>query len=109
MQTYTTKNQQLDLTKLINKQTNEPIIIKNNLGNNFLLMPFSTENVQDILKFYKSYSSLTNRENILNIEEEVSPEMSAEEFVEKWTGTLKDSDIENWKEDRYNYLMEKHK
>ena len=35
--------------------------------------------------------------------------MTGKEFIEKWSGTLNESDIENWKKDRYNYLMDKHK
>ncbi len=59
MQTYTTKNKELDLTKLINKQANEPIIIKNNVGNQFLLMPFSGNKKLDIfLSLYKSFTDL---------------------------------------------------
>ena len=109
MQTYTTTNKELDLTKLINKQTNEPIIIKNSVGNQFLLMPFSTENVQDIfLMLYKSFENLKKPVSETT-QKTKKRKMTGKEFIEKWSGTLTESDIENWEEDRYNYLMDKHK
>ena len=109
MQTYTIENQQLDLAKLINKPTNEPIIIKNNSGNDFLLMPFSADKMQDIfLMLYKTFTDL-NKPIIKTTQKQKKYKMTGKEFVEKWTGTLEDTDIENWKEDKYNYLMNKHK
>ncbi len=70
MQTYTTKNKELDLTKLINNETNEPIIIKNNVGNQFLLMPFSGNKKLDIfLSLYKSFTEL-NKLAIENIQQQ---------------------------------------
>ncbi len=35
--------------------------------------------------------------------------MKNKSSIEKWEGCLKDVNIENWKDDRINYLMEKHK
>ncbi len=58
MQSYTT-NKELDLSKLIDNQTNAPIIIKNNTGNQFLLMPFSgNKNLDVFLSLYKSFTDL---------------------------------------------------
>ncbi len=109
MQTYTTKNKELDLTKLINKETNEPIIIKNNSGNQFLLMPFSGDKMNDIfLMLYKTFTEL-NKPVFETTQKQKKRKMTGKEFIEKWSGTLTESDIENWEEDRYNYLMDKHK
>ena len=109
MQTYTLTNEKLDIKKLINQPTNEPIIIKNNVGNNFLLMPFSTENVQDIfLMLYKSFENL-KKPVIEKSATQKKRKMTGKEFIEKWSGTLTENNIENWEEDRYNYLMDKHK
>ena len=67
MQTYTTKNKQLDLKKLINEQKDEPIILKNNSGNNFLLMPFSEDKKLEICKYIDKLeiSKLTEMYNLL--------------------------------------------
>ncbi|MEA3450725.1 MAG: hypothetical protein U9Q83_02345 [Bacteroidota bacterium] len=109
MQTYTTSNQQLDLKKLINEQRNEPIILKNNSGNSFLLMPFSENKMNDIfLMLYKSFKDL-NSPVFENSQKQKKRKMTGKEFIEKWSGTLNESDLENWKKDRYNYLMDKHK
>ena len=107
MKTYTTENKQIDIVKLINKQTTEPIIIKNNKGNEFLLMPFSeNKKLDDFLMLYKSFS-FVNKSNIKTEVKKKEKTMTAKEFVEKWTGTLKDSDIENWKDEYYEFLNSK--
>ena len=104
MQTYTIKDQHSDLAMLIKNKINEPIIIKNNAGNNFLLMPFTDK--QDIfLMLSKSFNALNKQD----FQKPVEPKMTAKEFIEKWAGILKDTDIKDWKDDRYNYLMEKYK
>ncbi len=109
METYTTTDQQLDLIKLINEQRNEPIILKNNSGNSFLIMPFSTENIQDILMLYKSFNELSSIKpnNLIKLEQE--PKMTTTEFTKKWLGFMKDTEIsENYKEEYYKFLNKKY-
>ena len=109
MQIYKIADQELDLKKLINEQRKEPIILKNNSGNSFLLMPFSENKMNDIfLMLYKSFEDL-NKPSFEKSQKKKKYKMTGKEFIEKWSGTLNENDIENWKEDRYKYLMDKQK
>ncbi len=109
MQTYTTENQQLDFKKLIDEQKDEPIILKNNSGSSFLLMPFSEKNVNDIfLMLYKSFEDL-NKPVFKTIQKQKKYKMTAKEFTNKWLGFMKDDEISgNYREEYYEFLNEKY-
>jgi len=109
MQTYTTLNKELDLKKLINEQKNEPIILKNNLGNNFLVLPFSENKKNDIfLMLYKTYEDL--EEITFKIpQNQKKHKMTAKEFTTKWLGFMKDTEVsEDYKEEYYEFLNKKY-
>ncbi len=84
----------------------EPVIIKNESGLNYLVLPQG--HWQDIfITLYTSFTSLNRVEpEIYNNE---SDTMKPTEFYAKWHGVLKDADVSNWKEDYINYLEEKYK
>ncbi len=110
MQTYTIANQQLDLKKLINEQENEPIILKNNSGKSFLLMPFSENKMNNIfLMLYKSFEEMSKYQDHSSFEKQNEPKMTAKEFTNKWLGFMKDTEIpENYKEEYSEFLNKKY-
>ena len=111
MQTYRITNSQSDLA-MLTKNQNEPIIIKNNVGTNFLLMPFSADNMQYVfLNLYKSFKELNKKESqtLINAKEKKGTKMTAEEFTTKWLGFMKDTEIsENYKDEYYEFLNKKY-
>ena len=109
MQTYTIEDKQLDLVKLINEQANEPIIIRNKKGNDFLLMPFSgNKKLDNFLLFYKSFNDLI-KPNLKEQKKREVSKMTAKEFTDKWLGFMKGAEIsENYKDEYYEFLNKKH-
>ena len=110
MQTYTITHNQPDLLEFLQNRTNEPLILKNESGKSYLVMPFSPDNWQEIfLMLYQSFNEIQAEKlsESSNLSDSLKPQ-TAKEFVNKWAGVLNDTDVDNWKEDYYNYLMKKH-
>ena len=105
MQTYTINSDQHDLAKIIQNQIKEPIIINNDAGMNYLIMPFTPEKWQDIqVLFYQSLNE------IQQMQDEPDTKIKGKMFTDKWLGFMKDAEIpENYKEEYYEFIKEKHK
>ena len=108
MKTYTIEDKQLDLVKLINEQSTEPVIIKNNKGKEFLLMPFSeNKKLNNFLLLYKSFDDLIKPS--LKKEKKEKSSMTAKEFTDKWLGFMKGAEIsKNYKDEYYEFLNKKY-
>ena len=92
MQTYSFEQNQANLSEIIQKQSNEPLILKNASGMNYLVMPFSQDKWQEVfLMLYKSFTEIETTINIVPQNE--TKKMTALEFVEKWGGILNESDV----------------
>ena len=62
MQTYTLNKNQPDLSEIVRSQTKEPVIIKNENGMSYLLLPFSPDKLQNIfLMIYQSFNQLNEQ------------------------------------------------
>ena len=105
METLHINNNQIDFLSIINNQKNEPVIIKNDTGLNYLLMPFASEKLQEIfLIFYRSINQ------IQNLQDGKTDKMTGKNFTSKWLGFMKDANIPENHKDEYNeYLMQKYK
>lgn len=108
MQTYTVNDQQFNFANLIKQDMAEPVLIKNDVGNKFLVMPFSEDKIQNVfLMWYKSYKGFSE-EKSKNIE--IETKTSIKDFTNKWLGFMKGAEIsENYKEEYYEFLNEKYK
>jgi len=81
----------------------EPVLLKNENSQTYLLMPFSNDKRMDISLLF----TILNPPN--NAELNNSP-TSFEEFDKKWSGFLKDVELpDNWREEYINEKMEKHR
>lgn len=102
MQTISIKNS--DLNKIIKNSTEVPVIIQNEDGMNYLLMPFQPEKWQDILILF--YNSVNEIQNMQKLSQSAK---KGKAFTEKWRGFLKDSDItDNYKDEYYKYIKKKY-
>jgi hypothetical protein len=107
METISINQSQTDLIYIFENPLKEPVIVKNNMGNSYLVVPFSKENWQDIfLMLYQSFNEI-NRP-LVESKSEVQ-KMTSKEYLAKWGGILSDSDVSNWKDDYYNHLLNKYK
>ena len=62
LQTYTLETCKSDIEKIIRNQIKEPLIIENQDGTNYLLLPFSPERMEEVfLMMYQTLNEL-NRE-----------------------------------------------
>lgn len=54
MQTYNFEQNTADITAFIKRQTNEPLVLKNDTGMNYLVVPYSEDNWQEIFLMLKA-------------------------------------------------------
>ncbi len=108
MQTFTINQINQNLDFLFANYGNEPLVLKNGENQRFLLMPFSSEKLQDIfLMIYKSVNQIDKQEKL---NEPNRQKMTGSMFVEKWGGSLEDILIpDDWKDEYYESLNEKYK
>lgn len=104
MQTISITKNQFDWSLFVQNQTNEPVILKNETGLNYLLMPFSPDKWQEIfVSFYESVHQIQNMQNA------TKPPKNIQDFTDKWLGFMKNTPIsENYKDEYYEYLKQKH-
>jgi len=107
MQTISITQTQTDLSHIFQSMQAEPVIVKNSTGANFLVVPFSEKNWQEIfLILSKSFHE------ILEPQSETKKEITkttGNQFLQKWSGFIKNSVSDDMKEDYTNYLMDKYK
>lgn len=105
MQTYTINDQQFNFEKLIKKEMKEPILIKNDAGNKFLVMPFSEDKIQNIfLMLYKSYESWNKPEVESNMIANLTFEQE-QELDSRYKQVLQNPTIgKSWEEVEQNLL-----
>ncbi len=104
MQTYTIKENQQELIKFITQQQNEPIVLKVESGESYLVMPFSPDKWQQMFELF--YQSINQ---IQNMQENTAPKKTGKMFTDKWTGFMKGAEIDNsYKEEYYEYIKQKH-
>lgn len=102
---HTLNLNQADINNLFQTKIAEPVLLKNNFGTEYLILPFSRENWQDVfLMLYKSFSDKEQTDKDVLIEKR----LTAIEFGKKWTGILaatQETDIHNV---YHNHLTEKY-
>lgn len=108
MQTLYINPNQNDFNNIFQKYLNEPVILQNNTGSQYLVLPFSKDNWQEIfLMLYKSFSEIQKTE--LEMKPDAEPKLTSKEFGNKWGGIISENDVANWKDDYLNHLNQKHK
>jgi len=96
---------QIEFKFLFQNIVNEPIIVKNNVGTDYLILPFSQNNWQEVFfMLFQSFSELQKKEDKTLKENRIS----AKEFGEKWTGILENIEEFDLKENYHNHLIEKY-
>lgn len=62
LKTYTLEAYKSNFEQIIRNRVNEPVIIKNENGQNYLLLPFSPEKIQDIfLMIYQTFNEINKK------------------------------------------------
>ena len=96
---------QIELNSLFQNKNMEPVLVKNEFGTDYLIMPFSQNNWQEIfLMLYESFSELRKKDEKTLNEERIT----AKEFGKKWIGILsgiEESDIQN---EYHSHLIKKY-
>ncbi len=86
---------QIEFNSFFQNSLQEPVVVKNEAGINYLIMPFFPNNWQEIFfMLFQSFSELQNPDNSILHKNRIT----AKEFSEKWVGILENSNDFDLKE-----------